>query len=224
MLRFAVLLTLASAMPLQAEEPNLSLQSEGADGAAARYVLAQRVYEAAVATGDVVLLVAAIRLGRSVSFRTPTSWVKTTAGEAVPDQPEGKGLAVEPSGPDAVEIARSFAAEDPGLQDLVFGIDAQRPQGRAETGTMAVSDLGGGQSDRWRMPLFGELTAEIALIGDGDAPLALTVSDEAGQIVCTHPPGIDPALCRFTPARNGFFTVEVRNGGSTINSYRLVGN
>ena len=44
--------------------------------------------------------------------------------------------------------------------------------------------------------------SETGLIGDGDSPLTLTVTDEAGNTVCTLPPGLAPALCRFTPARN----------------------
>jgi hypothetical protein len=61
------------------------------------------------------------------------------------------------------------------------------------------------------LPLFGEVAAELALIGDGGAALALMVTDEAGTLVCAHPASREPGLCRFIPARNGFFVVSVHN-------------
>jgi hypothetical protein len=50
------------------------------------------------------------------------------------------------------------------------------------------------------------------------------VTDEAGGIVCTRAPALEPALCRFTPSRNGFFTVTIQNLGQVRNSYRLIGS
>ena len=96
--------------------------------------------------------------------------------------------------------------------------------GDVETAVVALSSLGQAQVDSWRMPLSGSVLSEIGLIGDGDSPLALSVIDEGGYPVCTLPPGIAPGLCRFTPARNGFFVVTVQNAGAVENSYRLIGN
>jgi hypothetical protein len=51
------------------------------------------------------------------------------------------------------------------------------------------------------MPLFNGLQpAEMGLIGDGDGPLSLTVTDEGGarSASCLQAPS--PALCTFTPA------------------------
>ena len=56
------------------------------------------------------------------------------------------------------------------------------------------------------------------------APSSVSVTDEAGAVVCTRPPTLDPALCRFTPARNGFFTVHIQNEGVEAGGYLLVGN
>lgn len=222
--RLSLILILALALPLQAEDLNLSIMPTAMTGGPSRYVLARQTYQAAMASGDGLLLVAAIRLARSVTLRPPTSWVRSTAGEARADQPKGRGPAADPGGPEAVGIARSFAVEVPDLLDLVYDLDAPAAQARATTASQAIADLGIGQTDVWRVPLFGEVPAELALIGDGDSPLSLTVSDDAGQVVCARPAAVEPALCRFSPARNGFFTVEVRNAGTVQNSYRLVGN
>jgi hypothetical protein len=219
---FALLIALAP--PVQAEAPNLSSSPVGEPGAAAQLILAQRAYQAALKRGDPVLLITAIRLGREITLRPPTAWTRTTVGDPAPDQPEGRTAAPDPAGPEAIAIAQGLAGEDPDLQDLVYDLDAQLPHGRLPTAVSAAATLDGGQIDTWQMVLPGETLAEIGLIGDGDTGLGLTVTDAGGNPVCAVPATVAPALCRFTPARNGFFTVEVRNRGALRNSYRLLGN
>ncbi|MGL4238320.1 hypothetical protein [Tabrizicola sp.] len=224
MRRLALPVLLALTPPAQAEAPNLAPEPDGTPGTATRLVLAQRTYEAAMTNGDAILLLAAIRLARSVTPRPPTAWEKTTTGDAPGDEAKGRPAAPDPAGPEAIAIAQGLAGEDPDLQDLVYDLDAQLPDHRTETAVTVSAELGAGQTDSWRMPLFGEVAAEIGLIGDGDGPLALTVTDEGGTPVCALPPSTAPALCRLTPARNGFFTVSVSNPGTMVNTYRLIGN
>lgn len=220
----ALALFLALTTAALAEGPNLSATQAGAPGAAAQVILAQRAFEAALTRGDPILLITAIRLAREITLRPPAAWARTTEGQPAPDQREGRTAAPDPAGPEAIAIAQGLAGEDPDLQDLVYDLDAQLPHGRFPTAINATATLDGGQTDSWRLVLAGETVAELGLIGDGDTRLSLTVSDEGGSPVCTVPATLAPVLCRFTPARNGFFTVEVRNAGASRNSYRLVGN
>lgn len=217
-------LLVALTLPAKAEGPNLSQTPAGRQGAAAQLVLAQQAYETALGIGDPVLLITAIRLARGITLRPAAGWTRSTEGDPDPDQPEGRTTAPDPAGPEAIAIAQGLAGDDPDLQDLVYDLDAQLPHGRRPTAVNALATLDGGQADSWRLVLAGETLAEIGLIGDGDTTLGLAVTDETGAVVCALPPTTDPALCRFTPARNGFFTVQVRNPGKTRNSYRLVGN
>jgi hypothetical protein len=219
-----VLLLVLSPPAAWAEDANLTTNATGAAGAATRLVVAQQAYELALETGDTILLLAAIRLARGVSIRTPSAWEKTTTGDVTDGAPTGRTAAPDPASDHAIQIVRGLAGEDPDLQDLVYDLDAQLPQADPDTAVVAVSDLGGGQVDSWRMPLSGSVLAEIGLIGDGDTALALSVTDESGNPVCTLPPGLAPALCRIAPARNGFFVVTVQNAGAVENSYRLIGN
>lgn len=221
-LPFVLLLCVASAA--RAEAPNLSPNQVGEAGAAARLILAQRSYEVALSSGDPVVLISAIRMAREVTLRAPAAWTKTTEGDPDAGAPEGKAAAPDPAGPEAIAIAQGLAGEDPDLQDLVYDLDAQLPHGRRPTAINAPATLDPGQTDSWTLVLAGEATAEIGLIGDGDTNLGLTIADESGALVCALPAAKAPALCRFTPARNGFFTVTVRNPGLGRNSYRLVGN
>jgi hypothetical protein len=224
MIRPLALVLMLLAAPLRAEEPNLSTAPQGTPGSASQLVLAQRTYAAALATGDALPLLTAIRLARGVTLRPATGWERTTTGDAPADAPPGRAAAPDPASEAALTIVRNLAGEDPDLQDLVFDLDAQLPRGRTHVAVEARADLAPGQTDEWRLPLFGEVAAEIALIGDGDGALQMTIRDEGGNTVCTSPPTAEAVLCRLTPARNGFFTVLIANPGATVNSYRLIGN
>lgn len=212
--------------PLWADEPNLATTGAGTGkaGAATRLVLAQRGYDQAMDTGDPLLMLAAIRLARGVTKRPATAWVRLTETAPPADQPRGRDGAADPGGAQALAILQGLAADDPDLQDLVYDLDAQLPPGRMAVATVASATLGGGGRDDWRLPLSGAVAAEIAVIGDGDSALGLAVLDDAGATICALPPSTGPSLCRFTPARNGFFSVTVTNSGQVWNSYRLIGN
>lgn len=207
-----------------ADQANAAVAASGTPGPASRLVLAQETYRKAMATGDAVLLLSAIRLARGVTLRPPTGWTLTTTGETREAQPDTRAAPPDPASPQVIAIVQALAGEDPSLRDLVYDLDAQLPHGRAATAIEAKSDLDPGRTDTWRIAFSGQVPAELGLIGDGDAPLSITVTDESGGIICVLPPALEPGLCRFTPGRNGFFAVTVANDGLVRNSYRLIGS
>jgi hypothetical protein len=217
------LLTIACFLghPAAAQDASPDRPVAGTAGSPTRLVLAQRSYAHALRAGDALMLVAAIRLARSVTLRPATGWEKTSTGPdvgAVPLQGPDPGSDI------ALTIARNLAAEDPDLQDLVYDLGAQVPHATHLTAVVAEARLGAGDSDTWRLPLFGSVPAELAVIPLEGGPLAVTIVDEGAISVCTRTPTEEPSLCRFTPLLNGFFTVTVRNVGPTPAGYRLVGN
>jgi hypothetical protein len=222
----ATLLALFLCAPTSAssDAANAAVARAGAPGPAARLVLAQDSYATAMSSGDALMLLAAIRLARGVTLRPPTGWTLTTSGDAREAQPDVRAAPPDPASVQVIAIVQALAGEDPSLQDLVYDLDAQLPHHRSTTAIEALSDLDPGRTDSWRMAFSGQVAVELGLIGDGDAPLSFTVTDEAGDIVCARAPALDPGLCRFTPARNGFFTVTIQNVGAVRNSYRLIGS
>jgi hypothetical protein len=210
--------------PAHAEEPNLASDVAASTGAATQLVLAQGLYRQAEATGDPVLLLAAIRLARGVTTRPAPGWQRTGEGDTPPIPGPERRAPPNPGSEATLAVLLGLAVDDPSLQDLAYDLGAQVPQGRLPVATVAPGGLGSGTEDIWRLPLSGAVAAEIALIGDGNGPLGLTVTDDTGAVICARPPSLDPALCRFTPARNGFFTARVTNAGAEWNSYQLVGN
>jgi hypothetical protein len=208
--------------PAQAQEPNLSPEAQALPGgAASQLVLAHRLFRQATGTGDPVLLLAAIRLARGVAVRPAGRWERSAAGEE--EVPQGNGPP-DPGSAAALAMLQGLAVDDPDLQDLVYDLDAQLPHGRLPVATVAKSGLGGGAGEEWRLPLSGSVSAEIAVIGDDGSKLGLSVTDDSGAVACARPATTDPALCRFTPARNGFFRVRVRNEGAEATGYMLIGN
>lgn len=208
----------------QALEPNLSMSSGSAPGAPSRLVLAQRLFRQASQAGDPVLLLAAIRLARGVALRPAPGWKKQPPAETGPQDRQGPAEPHDPASPEALAVLQGLVADDPDLQDLVYDLDAQLPHGRLPVATVASSELDSEATETWRLPLSGSVTAEIGLLGDNGSLLGLMVSDDSGAVVCRRPASADPALCRFTPARNGFFTILISNAGPGWARYRLVGN
>ncbi len=221
----ACLLASLLASPALAEPaPNLADTPAAAPGAVAALSAAHRLHAQALATADTRALLDAIRLARPITIRPASGWTLTTSGTAPPGEPQGATAPVNPAGPEAIAIALAFAGEDPDLQDLVYDLDVQGAAGQSATVAAAASTLAAGQTDTWRIAFFGLSPAELAVIGDGDTPLSLTVTDEAGNPVCDTPAEALPAPCAFTPARNGFFSVIVKNTGTVTNSYQLLAN
>jgi hypothetical protein len=207
-----------------ADAPNLGAEGSATSGAATQLVLAQRTYRKATESGDPVLLLAAIRLARGVTTRPAPGWERLGKVDPPPIPAPERSRPPDPGSAAALAVLQGLAIDDPNLQDLAYDLDAQVPQSRLPVATVAESGLGSGAQDEWRVPLSGSAPAEIALIGDGGGPLGLTVTDDSGAVICIRPPAIDPALCRFTPARNGFFILQISNAGPEWNSYQLVGN
>jgi len=220
----ALVLAIGLASTAGAEEANLSGNPLGPAGAATRLVLADALWRQGLVGGDALYLLSAIRLARSVALQPAAGWERTREGKAMPDAPPGRDGAPDPASDAALAILRNLAEENPALQDLVYDLDAQIPRQAAATAVFATADLAPGQTDTWRIVLFGEVAAELALIGDGDSRLGLTLRDDSGAVICATPLSPDPALCRLTPAENGFFTLTVQGNGAAVNSYRLIAN
>ncbi|NJM84650.1 MAG: hypothetical protein HC844_21445 [Tabrizicola sp.] len=99
---------------------------------------------------------------------------------------------------------------------------ARQPPGRTGKVASVQSALRPQEADTWTIALYGQSQSEVAVIGEGATNLDLTVADEAGQPVCADLSASDIALCAFAPARNGYFTVTVRNAGTLPGRYTLL--
>ncbi len=81
-----------------------------------------------------------------------------------------------------------------------------------------------GITDIYTITFHGRRRAEVAIAGNGDTDLDLTIHDENGLLVCASASRGDRERCRWTPKWTGPFKVAVRNRGRRHNPYRLSTN
>lgn len=203
--------------------PNLAASGTGRPGGVAQIALAHRLYAQGIERRDAVDVTTAARLAREVKL-SPLAAPKAT--EAVESLDQGGGQLGAPGPvtiPGMLAAARALSGNDEVLLTLLDRVEAEAPDGRV-TAAMAESVLAAGRRDVWMIPFFGGSLAEIAIVGDGDGNMDLTIADEAGAIVCLAAGPGDIAYCDWVPARNGSFTVTVTNLGSIENTYQILRN
>lgn len=198
---------------------NILPAAKAPPGAVQRLVLAHALTAEARARRDALTALAAARLAQGVV-------VQDSPGLAPSSPPLTPGpKPPPPAQPDAIfALARTLAAGDDLLLEL---IEREEGQGRSvppATVNAAPSALAPGQSETWRIALFGQSLAEIGLIGAGASTLNLVVTDDAQHPVCRDIAPADHALCAFVPADNSFFNATVTNVGPQANSYWLLTN
>ena len=221
--QFAQLLLLAAvvlATPLGAQDqpaPNLVTQGRGAPGGVLRMYLARSLFAEGMAGKDALSVLNAARLAASVTLTDTPRTRETTPDAATATSP--------PSTPtDMFDTAASLAAGDDGLMDL---IDASRREAGFAPLTNVVSSqsaLVSNGTETWPQPFFGASLAEVAILGDGNGNLDMSITDGNGNLVCRDVGPSDMAYCSFFPAVNGTFQITVQNTEGAANTYLLLTN
>lgn len=160
-------------------------------------------------------------IARAISD-APTVSVATT-GTGGSDADEGSADA--PATADTMLTkARDLARDDAATLGLIDGTMAEGQGGSTDRAVTWASHLPAGQTDIWEVPLNGTAHAEIAVIGDGDTNLDVSITDGNGNVFCHDVSWSDALYCDFTPAWDGYFYVTVQNTGGMRNSYYLITN
>jgi hypothetical protein len=210
-----------------AEEPattaaaNLLPGASATPGAVQRLVLAHALRAKAVAGRDALTALAAARLAQGIALSAAPGLAPTPAPQQPAPAPQTSAV---PLPEEIFDLARELAAGDDLLLEMIEREEIQSRSAPSETANRAVSTLAPGQSETWRVALFGSDPAEIGVIGESALGLTLEVTDDAQHPVCRAPAAFDQALCAFVPARNGFFNATVTNTGAKAGSYWLLTN
>ena len=223
-MRRALLILALMAAPASAETrkvANLDATVLSRPGPVARLFLAQELYFQGLAAQDALALIQSARMMQRVGV--------VPAPDRVPED-RGKMLVGDAPSPIPFPLADAtlLTAETLAMgDDLAQGlIDAARspepvPRGAVRQSTAAVAP---GGIHVWTLAFFGATTAEIAVLGNGQSTLSITIADETGQAPCATVASADRLYCRFTPKDNGPFTVTVANPGKAVDAYRLITN
>ncbi|WP_225029078.1 hypothetical protein [Xinfangfangia pollutisoli] len=145
----------------------------------------------------------------------------TTFGSAG-NEDDGAGAPVDAAAMFAK--ATELAGDDETLKGLIADAEAESSRGRIGGSVSYESRLPTGMYDVWEIPYYGNSYAEIAVVGDGDANLDLTITDENGNVICYDVSPSDQVYCDWVPAWDGYFYVTVENKGNKRNTYYLLTN
>lgn len=201
----------------QAPAPNLVPGAGGTRSGPAQAVLAQELFALGMARQDALTVLQAARLAQGVTL-TPVERLPETTGDTVP-----AAAATAPTAADMLQAAEALVGEDDLLLGLLEDAQASGGQDMPATATRSPGTLAPKAEDAWKVAFFGQSYAEVAVAGDGRAPLSLSVQDAGGNVVCIAPVG-PFGLCGFVPAENGYFTIRIGNAGAEPTGYDLLTN
>jgi hypothetical protein len=213
----AALLLTGAVSAQETPPPNLVPGTGGTRGGPAQMVLAQELFALGLARQDALTVLQAARLAQGVTL-TATERLPETTGDAAP-----AATATAPAAADMLQAAEALVGEDDLLLGLLEDAQASGGQDMPASATRSPGTLAPKARDDWKIAFFGQSYAEVAVAGDGKAPLSLSVLDAGGNSVCIAPVG-PFALCGFVPAENGYFTVQVMNSGTETTGYDLLTN
>lgn len=200
--------------------PNVNPSVLAAKGAVATYMLAQDLYVLGQANNDPLTVLTAARLAASV---------RLDEGEVKPEpvaaaKTKGEMAAGPAGGVQMMAVAKAMAAPDERLDPLILDADSLTAIGAVQPVKVMTSQLGAGQSERWKLAFFADAHAEVAVLGGGASNLDVLITDEAGNTICYEAGPVDHAYCGFVPAWNGYYTVTVQNSGEAGEGYLLLNN
>ena len=172
------------AAPLAAQDKtgkNIDPDGTGTRGGVAQMAMAQDLYAMGMARDDALTVLTAAKLAAGVDLTDVERELETRAGSKA----EAADVADAPV--DAATMlasAKALAGEDEVLAGLVEDAEAEGSRGRIGGASQTLSRLPAGAVDTWKVPFYGNSYAELAVLGDGDADLDVTVTDENGNTIC----------------------------------------
>ncbi len=148
-----------------------------------------------------------------------------TANE-IQDKNIGSKLDFTP--PNLLKDARKFANKDANVIALIDKLEAElkRITRGADMGPKRfVSSVNALRADSYKIRFYGGKLAEVVILGDGDTQLILEIQDTNGFNIASDTSDVE-GNCKihWTPKRNDFFTIKIKNTGSIYNRYWLLTN
>lgn len=217
---------LALALPAMAQDapqgPN-DMRAMSPPGAVAQLAAAQDLFVLGRAAQDPLTVIAAARLSQAIRPRDVSQARESIAAPDATDPPPDAAKGPVETAAMFTE-ARRLSGQDETLLTLIDEAEAQGERRQTGGASRSLARLEPEASDIWTVPFFGAVPAELAVIGDGDGRLEVTVADDTDTVICAMANGRDRFHCGWIPVRNGEFIITVRNAGPGVEDYWLVTN
>jgi len=224
---------LFTALPAMAASPPAKHKGANADPAkrgssprtdgVAQAALADQIARHADRTRDVLAMIAAARMLGQVSPRLVKHEIHTEGG-AKPTAQSAAGASRDTSVAGLLARARQYAGGRHDLNQLIEEVARTVAKGRKDGPARAVNSLAVGATDVYTVQFNAKEPVMVAITGDGDTDLDLTVEDDNGNRICASNSAVDDEICRWTPKWTGAFRIRVRNVGPRASEYRLWSN
>jgi hypothetical protein len=210
-----------AAEPRQASADDQNIEAAEAIAPFEALELSARLARLGQARSDPWLLATAARIRASNPVRLGHERAQTQVNDGAPLAAQGADL-----GPEAwngslrrwLDEAEVMADGDEGALAFIASVRALEFKGRAGGPLVSLSRLSGGQTQRFSERFTPGRPAVVYVEGDGDAPLAVTVTAGDVSVCQSNGPG-DVKLCTWTARSPGDYRVEVRNLGTVANRY-----
>lgn len=206
MLRLAVLLSCALALPAGAE-PLSSVRTAQ---------LSAQLYQAGLDAGDPVLMLSAAKLRKGLN---PTKGALLAQGAAAAGEGAPLGWA------EMLAKAEELAAGDDAVLGLIADARDEGVRGVTSGPVYNIGTLGNGGTDTYpAIDFIGGEYAEIYVEAKDATDLNLTVYDGQGRLVCSDTDRSPIAYCGWRPDQTAGFTMKVENHGPKGAAYALMTN
>ena len=210
-----------AAEPWQATPDDLNIETAEAIAPFEALELSARLARLGQTRSDPWLLATAARIRASNPVRVGLEPPQSQVSDGAPQAAQVVDL-----GPDAwngsirrwLDEAEVLVDGDEGALAFIAAVRALEFKGRAGGPLVSLSRLAGGQTQRFSERFTPGRPAVVYVEGDGDAPLAVTVTAGDTPVCHSNGPG-DVKLCAWTARSPGEYRVEVRNLGTVANRY-----
>ncbi len=221
----AMVLAIASGAAFAAEKgKNVGATKKGANGADNRVVaqLAMQLAQYGDKNKDALALITAAKMQVQIGVQASTAVKETAKGEAV--QADAGKKALDPTAKGLLDRAKQYAGDRKDLIALADDVAAAGSRGLMNGPALHEDVVSSGATDSYALTFRGGELARVALSGDGDTDLDLSIYDENGNAICSSARTGDDEYCEFTPRWTGRFLVRVKNYGGVYNRYELLMN
>lgn len=103
-------------------------------------------------------------------------------------------------------------------------VEAAQNEGSPSGASMITDRVDSYDNDYHYITFYGGQRAIVAVEGDHDTDLDLTIYDENGNQVASHIDNYDNCVCSWVPNRTATYTIKIRNYGDVYNAYTLYYN
>lgn len=201
---------------------NAGTTPKGADGGDNRAVarLAIQLAQYGDKNKDALALITAAKMQVQVGMKVKAAEKEAAKGEVA--KPDTSKPILDPSTKGLLDRAKQYAGDRKDLIAMADDVAAAGSRGLLNGPAVHEDVVRARTTDTYPVTLRGGELARVAISGDGDTDLDLSITDENGNVACSSARSGDDEYCSVTPRWTGQFYVRIKNYGNVSNRYQIL--